>query len=475
MGSSPAPVGPEGGLLTPTVSEIVGGDRGRGQPVPADVRRTLEPVMGMDLGQVRVHSGPRARRASADISARAFTLGTDIWFGEGIPDVSTAAGQHLWAHELTHTVQQGTSVQASLEVGAATDPAEHHADQVADQVVAALAAGLTGSVPGLTGSVPGLTGSVPGLRDAGTAPEPGGPQVARVIRRDVKVTLSKDNPPIVGTVSYNDHARPGGNISGHAGDHTTAYVTYKTMVRNAIYGKTLPEANAALIELTDQIMSLPGAARKVRNTEYLFNLYDAIQHDITKVKNKATLETVIESILSLRNQLDFSAYKNYTSTGGHGESGSNAVLYECNNRLRAGGPRCRYDAKTIVAELWNLFDFTPTSSVSVAEASAVIAQHIFSMQMTYPDLFAAVETTGEDHIPDLDCEDRAEWFLDAMYEYLAAGHTQTFAKYETAAAKQVLKNVRKAVDEGPGALEVLGKSERYLKHMGISMDMSDDD
>jgi hypothetical protein len=460
VGSPAAPVGPEGGLLTPTVAEIVSGDRGRGQPVPADVRRTLEPVMGIDLGQVRVHSGPRAQRASADISARAFTLGSDIWFGQGIPDVSTAAGQHLWAHELTHTVQQGTSVQASLQVGAATDPAEHHADLVADHVVAALAAGRTGGVPGL---------------DAGAALGPGGPQVARVIRRDVKVTLSKDAPPVVGTVNYSDHARPGGNISGHAGDHTTAYVSYKAMVRNAIYGKTLPDARDALIELTDQIMSLPGASRKVRSTEYLFDLYDAIQEDITEVHNKTTLETVIENILSLRNQLGFSAYKNYTSTGGHGEAGSNAVLQECNNRLRVGSPRCRYDAETIVTELWNLFDFTPTPSVSVEEVSAVIAQHIFSMQITYPDLFAAKETSDEKHIPGLDCEDRSEWFLDAMYAYLAGGHTGTFAKYDGDEVKTVLAKVKKAVDGGPAALDILGTSQRYLEHMGISMDTSDDE
>ena len=343
---SAASVGPEGGLLTPTVSAIVDGDRGHGQPVPSEVRRTLEPVMGIDLGQVRVHSGPRAQRASADISARAFTLGSDIWFGDGLPDVGTAAGQHLWAHELTHTVQQGTSVQASLQVGAAGDPAEHHADQVAGQVVAALAAGRSAAVPGLENVHPAQGG-----------------QLARVIRRDVKVTLSKDDPPVVGTVSYSDHARPGGNIAGHAGDHTTAYVSFKAMVRNAIYGKSLPEANAALLTLTDQIMSLPGAATKVRGTEYLFQLYDAIQKDVKNVDDKKSLESVIESVLSLRNQLGFSAYKNYTSTGGHGEAGSNAVLQECNARLRDGSPRCRYDAKTIVAQLWNLFDFKPTPSV----------------------------------------------------------------------------------------------------------------
>jgi hypothetical protein len=271
----------------------------------------------------------------------------------------------------------------------------------------------------------------------------------------------------VGTVSYSDHARPGGNIAGHAGDHTTAYVSFKAMVRNAIYGKSLPDANAALVELTNQIMSLPGAARMVSGTEYLFDLYDSIQEDLESVDDKPSLERVIENVLSLRNQLGFSAYKHYTSTGGHGEGSSNAVLQECNSRLRAGKPRCRYSADEMVAELWNLFDFTPTPSVSVDEVSAVVAQHIFSMQMTYPDIFAAEETTSEDDIPDLDCDDRMEWFLDSMYDYFAQGTTGTFAKYPADKAKQVLQNVRTAINDGPAALATIGKSKRYQEHMDI--------
>ena len=103
----------------------------------------------------------------------------------------------------------------------------------------------------------------------------------------------------------------------------------------------------------------------------------------------------------------------------------------------------------------------------------MIAQHIFSMQMTYPDLFAEEKTTDSDHIAGVNCDNRRDWFLDAMYAYLAAGHTGTFAKYDDDDAQTVLANVKKAVSDGPGALEVMGKSSRYLEHMGMDIDEQD--
>ncbi len=40
------------------------------------------------------------------MQAEAFTVGTDIFFRDGVPDDATAEGQSLLAHELAHTVQQ---------------------------------------------------------------------------------------------------------------------------------------------------------------------------------------------------------------------------------------------------------------------------------------------------------------------------------------------------------------------------------
>src|SRR6185437_12020888 len=54
-----------------------------GEPLAADVRERVEPVLGADLGGVRVHSGAGASAAAGSIGARAFTHGNDIWLGAG--------------------------------------------------------------------------------------------------------------------------------------------------------------------------------------------------------------------------------------------------------------------------------------------------------------------------------------------------------------------------------------------------------
>jgi hypothetical protein len=47
------------------------------------------------------------RRGPRWIQAKAFTTGNNIFFRDGLPDASSASGQSLLAHELTHTIQQG--------------------------------------------------------------------------------------------------------------------------------------------------------------------------------------------------------------------------------------------------------------------------------------------------------------------------------------------------------------------------------
>jgi peptidoglycan hydrolase-like protein with peptidoglycan-binding domain len=60
----------------------------------------------MDFSHVRVHTGPEAIQLNRDVGAKAFTLGSDIYYGAG----HTPANLELTAHELTHVVQQTGSV-----------------------------------------------------------------------------------------------------------------------------------------------------------------------------------------------------------------------------------------------------------------------------------------------------------------------------------------------------------------------------
>src|SRR5262245_115709 len=57
--------------------------KGTGTHVPAGVRERVEPALGTDLGNVRVHGDPHARRATEALGARAFAHGTDVFLGPG--------------------------------------------------------------------------------------------------------------------------------------------------------------------------------------------------------------------------------------------------------------------------------------------------------------------------------------------------------------------------------------------------------
>jgi len=86
--------------------------RGSGQSLPPAVRQNMESAFGNDFSGVRIHTDSRAAQLSKQLNAQAFTLGSDVYFNAGRYDTDTRHGQHLLAHELTHTVQQGASTKS---------------------------------------------------------------------------------------------------------------------------------------------------------------------------------------------------------------------------------------------------------------------------------------------------------------------------------------------------------------------------
>ena len=95
--AAPPPVPAAAGLRA-----AAGGGEGLG---PA-VRGFFEPRFGRDLGAVRVHTGAGAALAAQAVAARAFTLGSDIYFNRGEYDPGSPGGRRLLAHELAHVLQQ---------------------------------------------------------------------------------------------------------------------------------------------------------------------------------------------------------------------------------------------------------------------------------------------------------------------------------------------------------------------------------
>jgi hypothetical protein len=99
------------GDVPPVVNDVL---RSAGHPLDPSTRVLMEDRFGHDFSKVRVHSDPLAANSASAVNAQAYTVGSQIVFGAGRYN-STAGGQHLLAHELTHVVQQGGAAGTSLQ------------------------------------------------------------------------------------------------------------------------------------------------------------------------------------------------------------------------------------------------------------------------------------------------------------------------------------------------------------------------
>jgi hypothetical protein len=115
-------------------SEIRAALRG-GRPLEIPTRLWLEPRLGEPLGDVRVHSDPRAGTLADAVAARAFAVGSDVFFANGHYRPGTPAGDRLIAHEAVHVLQQRQAGSGPLTVSNPTDAGELEAESIADAVV----------------------------------------------------------------------------------------------------------------------------------------------------------------------------------------------------------------------------------------------------------------------------------------------------------------------------------------------------
>jgi len=71
--------------------------------------------MRHDFGSVRVHHDAAAASAADQLGARAWTMGSDIYFARGSFAPELPAGDQLLAHELTHVMMQARSREPSIQ------------------------------------------------------------------------------------------------------------------------------------------------------------------------------------------------------------------------------------------------------------------------------------------------------------------------------------------------------------------------
>ena len=126
--------------ISPAIESHINALKGSGQPLPESTRAFFKARLGYDFSNVRVHENSKVAEA---VNAKAFTVGTDVVFGEGQYEQKTLEGKKLLAHELTHVVQQAGHSDTTHKALAHSSP--YHADEYA--------ASQTGGEPTLHRSV----------------------------------------------------------------------------------------------------------------------------------------------------------------------------------------------------------------------------------------------------------------------------------------------------------------------------------
>jgi len=111
-----------------------------GQPLPASERAFFEPRLGADLSGVRLHTGPHAAAEAERLHAKAFTVGPNIYWGQG--RFQPGRGERrLLGHELSHVLQQAQGGLALQRDDKDHVDEEVEGPDITDEVVTALTDG----------------------------------------------------------------------------------------------------------------------------------------------------------------------------------------------------------------------------------------------------------------------------------------------------------------------------------------------
>ncbi len=77
-----------------------------GHPIDPSVRKFMESRFGVGFEGVRIHTDAATAESAKELHAQAYTVGANIYFGQGKYSPQTDQGIGLLAHELTHVIQQ---------------------------------------------------------------------------------------------------------------------------------------------------------------------------------------------------------------------------------------------------------------------------------------------------------------------------------------------------------------------------------
>jgi len=93
-------------LIGENLEQRLHSNKNKGNALSSEERSFFEPRLRHDFSKVRIHTDAESRHMNRELRARAFTLGHNIYFGEGQYAPYSVEGKRLLAHELTHVLQQ---------------------------------------------------------------------------------------------------------------------------------------------------------------------------------------------------------------------------------------------------------------------------------------------------------------------------------------------------------------------------------
>lgn len=100
-----------GNEASPWIQNKINSSRGGGSGLDSSTRSFMESRIESDFSNVKIHTSGEAVQMNRELGAKAFTVGSDIYFNEGQYRPESTEGKKLLAHELTHTVQQGAATE----------------------------------------------------------------------------------------------------------------------------------------------------------------------------------------------------------------------------------------------------------------------------------------------------------------------------------------------------------------------------
>ncbi|MEO9871511.1 eCIS core domain-containing protein [Ekhidna sp.] len=94
------------GEVSASLESRLSNSKGGGNSLPQETNEFMSSRFGTGFSGVKVHTDSSAVQMNKELNSQAFAHGNHIYFNQGKYDTSSSSGQHLLAHELTHTVQQ---------------------------------------------------------------------------------------------------------------------------------------------------------------------------------------------------------------------------------------------------------------------------------------------------------------------------------------------------------------------------------